>query len=136
MRFRNYTDAAAKWITFVEGEFYPDSINSAIPVYQPVLRKFGDILREERDSTELLQRIAAVRSPNLSHMVLQARGKISTCSIGCLTTQKTAALLTSSLREWGRHILSSSSWLDTIPTGVEPKRTIESADTGTSLMRF
>ena len=63
MRFRDYTDAAAKWITFVEGEFYPDSINSAIPVYQPVLRKFGDILREERDSTELLRRIAAVRSP-------------------------------------------------------------------------
>ena len=60
--FRDCTDSAAKWITFVEGEFFPDSIDLAIPIYRPVLKRFGELLTQMQDSEELLTRICAIRS--------------------------------------------------------------------------
>src|SRR4051812_21470830 len=53
--FRDYTNDQARWITFVEGKYYPDSLMAAIPIYEPVLAKFGDALGRVANSAELLQ---------------------------------------------------------------------------------
>jgi hypothetical protein len=57
--FRDYIPEATRWITFVEGDFYPDALEVATPIYEPVLTRFGELLTRARDSCELLILITA-----------------------------------------------------------------------------
>jgi hypothetical protein len=54
-------DRRAEWITFVEGAFYPDSLDAAVPIYEPVLRRFGEFLARAADSSDLLRLIDETR---------------------------------------------------------------------------
>ena len=68
---RDYTDSAAKWITIVESEFYPESLETAVPLYEPVLKRFRDVLVSSKDSKELLKRISDVSAPLLRRQLLR-----------------------------------------------------------------
>lgn len=56
-KLSDYSAQKAKQITFIEGDFYPDALETAIELYQPVLEKFGQLLKESKDSCDLFRRI-------------------------------------------------------------------------------
>jgi hypothetical protein len=51
---------ARSWITLVTGEYYPDILVHACLLYEPVLRQFGEVLRQSESSVRLLLNIAEV----------------------------------------------------------------------------
>lgn len=59
--FADYKDEAENWITLASGEYYPDILESACQLYQPVLELFGQILKSAHSSTNLFMLIAEVR---------------------------------------------------------------------------
>ena len=69
--FRDYTSDAAKWITFVEGQFYPDATVAAIPLYHPIIIRFGEMLGTATDSKDLLTRISNVSPQSLRIQLLR-----------------------------------------------------------------
>ena len=63
---QNFTDfqkTAAQWITFASGEFYPDILQQARELYQPVQVLFGQTLERSDTSEALLSAIAEVSEP-------------------------------------------------------------------------
>jgi hypothetical protein len=46
------------WITFIESEYYPDILDQAKIVYEPVLERFKDLLQQCNSSEELFLAIA------------------------------------------------------------------------------
>ena len=56
--FGEYRDHGHLWITLSNGEYYPDILVEACELYQPVLVRFGQLLKATHSSTDLLMRIA------------------------------------------------------------------------------
>lgn len=61
--FAEYKKDARNWITLVTGEYYPDILVHACHLYEPVLRQFGEVLRESESSVRLLLNIATIPTP-------------------------------------------------------------------------
>lgn len=52
---------AHAWITLASGEYYPDILPRACKLYEPVLRLFGDLLRQAHSSVALLMAISDIQ---------------------------------------------------------------------------
>lgn len=52
-RFGDYSEEKEKWIRFIESDFYPDNLEAARRKYEPILRRFGELLQLARHSKEL-----------------------------------------------------------------------------------
>ena len=61
--FADYRHDAADWITTASGDFYPDVIEPASNLYEPVLIKFGQLVDMSASSTDLLRHISDVKGP-------------------------------------------------------------------------
>lgn len=59
--FRDYQSVGDQWITIVDNPFYPDYLDAARVVYEPVLSRFGELVDEADDSADLLRRIGRER---------------------------------------------------------------------------
>lgn len=57
--FGDYRSDARRWITIFDTQFYPDTLESALAKYAPVLRSFQQLADEARNSTDLLRDIQA-----------------------------------------------------------------------------
>ncbi|MBI3836499.1 MAG: hypothetical protein HY288_01020 [Planctomycetia bacterium] len=68
---RDYTSEQAKWITFVESQYFPDSMVAGIPIYHPIIQKFGEFLSQARDSKDLLKRISDASPQSLRIQLLR-----------------------------------------------------------------
>ena len=53
----SYTEEKASWITVVDGEYYPDDLEAAIPQYESIMLTFGSLLASSVSSAELLRAI-------------------------------------------------------------------------------
>lgn len=60
--FSDYQNEAAAWITLATGDYYPDILNDACRLYEPVLVEFGQLLQRAHSSEFLFKSIAA--TPN------------------------------------------------------------------------
>ena len=58
--FSDYKDNAHNWITLVTGEYYPDILNDACLLYEPVLVMFGQLLKASESSPRLFLLISQV----------------------------------------------------------------------------
>lgn len=58
--FADYKIEAANWITLASGEFYPDILDDACTLYQPVQAMFGNLLKTSESSERLLKQITDV----------------------------------------------------------------------------
>ncbi|WJM14261.1 hypothetical protein QSJ10_15465 (plasmid) [Geobacillus stearothermophilus ATCC 12980] len=61
--FRDYQRVAAKYITFIESEFYPDYLDNARFLYGEVLNKFYELVNSSSSSIELLENISKTKDP-------------------------------------------------------------------------
>jgi len=61
--FRDYKDEAQAWITLATGEYYPDILSDACHLYEPVLIKFGMLLKSAHSSTNLFTSIMDTPNP-------------------------------------------------------------------------
>lgn len=61
--FADYKTQAHKWITLATGEHYPDILEDACKLYQPVLEMFGQLVKTSESSTRLFLRISEVKQP-------------------------------------------------------------------------
>lgn len=61
--FADYRHDAADWITTASGDFYPDVIEPASNLYEPVLIKFGQLIDMSASSSDLLRHISDVKGP-------------------------------------------------------------------------
>jgi hypothetical protein len=61
LKFRDYKQEAADWITLASGEFYPDILTDACKLYHPVLELFGQLLKTSEGSKRLLLEIANIK---------------------------------------------------------------------------
>lgn len=61
--FADYKHDSANWITLASGQFYPDILQSATALYQPVLVLFGQLLKQSDSSIHLLLQISEVKQP-------------------------------------------------------------------------
>lgn len=59
--FADYKAEGHKWITLATGEFYPDILEDACKLYQPVLELFGQLIKTSPSSTKLFMKISEVR---------------------------------------------------------------------------
>lgn len=60
--FSDYQNEAAAWITLATGDYYPDILNDACRLYEPVLVEFGQLLQRAHSSEFLFKSIA--ETPN------------------------------------------------------------------------
>lgn len=60
--FSDYQNEAAAWITLATGDYYPNILNDACRLYEPVLVEFGQLLQRAHSSEFLFKSIAA--TPN------------------------------------------------------------------------
>ncbi|NJR16462.1 MAG: bstEII [Calothrix sp. CSU_2_0] len=60
--FADYKKDAHNWITLASGEYYPDILNNACELYEPVLVLFGQLLKSSESSLRLLTKIS--ETPN------------------------------------------------------------------------
>ncbi|NJM59921.1 MAG: bstEII [Oscillatoriales cyanobacterium RU_3_3] len=60
--FADYKADAHNWITLTAGEYYPDILQEACQLYEPVLEMFGQLLRTSESSVRLLIQISEVPS--------------------------------------------------------------------------
>ena len=58
--FAEYKQEAHNWITFASGEYYPDVLEDALLLYEPVLAMFGQLLKSSESSNRLFMSIAEV----------------------------------------------------------------------------
>ena len=56
--FADYKPDGRNWITLATGEYFPDILEDACKLYEPVLVLFGQLLRSSESSTRLLMLIA------------------------------------------------------------------------------
>lgn len=59
--FADYKKEAANWITLATGEYYPDILEEACMLYEPVLRMFDKLLKTSESSDRLFMQISAVK---------------------------------------------------------------------------
>lgn len=69
--FTDYQQDAHNWITLVSGEYYPDILQSACQLYEPVLILFGQLVKSSESPVRLLMQISEV--PNQWMRVQLAR---------------------------------------------------------------
>ena len=55
--FSDFKDEKYKWVTSMEGEFYPDYLEQAMVFYKAVLIRFREIVQESKSSIDLLRQI-------------------------------------------------------------------------------
>ena len=55
--FADYKEENYKWITTLEGEFYPDYLDQAVVFYKPVVKRFRELVNESSSSKELFSKI-------------------------------------------------------------------------------
>ncbi len=55
--FRSYKDEAERWVTLASGDFYPDNLQAACRLYEPVLVEFGRLVKNSKSSSSLLSSI-------------------------------------------------------------------------------
>lgn len=60
--FSDYQHEAAAWVTLATGDYYPDILNDACRLYEPVLVEFGQLLQRAHSSEFLFKSIA--ETPN------------------------------------------------------------------------
>ncbi len=58
--FADYKAEGHNWITLATGEYYPDILQHACQLYQPVLVMFGQLLRTSESSIRLFMQISEV----------------------------------------------------------------------------
>jgi hypothetical protein len=58
--FADYRADGHTWITLASGEYYPDILEDACKLYQPVLELFGQLLKTSESSVRLFLQIAEV----------------------------------------------------------------------------
>lgn len=58
--FASYKPEGHNWITLASGEFYPDILQDACLLYEPVLVMFGQLLKSSESSTRLFTLIAEI----------------------------------------------------------------------------
>ena len=61
--FADYKTQGHKWITLATGDYYPDILDDACKLYQPVLEMFGQLVKTSESSTRLFLQISEVRPP-------------------------------------------------------------------------
>jgi len=61
--FADYKSEGHNWITLATGEYYPDILEDACALYEPVLVMFKKLLLTSESSPRLFLQIAEVRSP-------------------------------------------------------------------------
>ena len=61
--FADYWSDAEHWITLATGEFYPDILEEACALYEPVLQLFGQLVRSSESSHRLFLATTDVRQP-------------------------------------------------------------------------
>lgn len=61
--FADYKTQGHQWITLANGEYYPDILEDACRLYQPILEMFGQLVKTSESSTRLFLRISEVRQP-------------------------------------------------------------------------
>src|SRR5919198_4047706 len=91
-QFREFTAEMEKWITFVESDFYPNHLEAAKIKYEPIIKKFGELLVTATDSSglynlimrepsnrrnQLLRIFKKYVSPDISVEMLKRAGKTS-----------------------------------------------------------
>ena len=60
MKFRDYKENGANWITLATGEYYPDILEDACQLYTPVLELFKQIIKRSESSERLFLKISEV----------------------------------------------------------------------------
>lgn len=60
--FADYKPDGHNWITLMTGEYYPDILQEACQLYEPVLVMFGQLLRTSESSVRLFIQISEVPS--------------------------------------------------------------------------
>ena len=58
--FADYKTSGHTWITLASGEYYPDILEDACKLYQPVLELFGQLLRTSESSVRLFSQISEI----------------------------------------------------------------------------
>ena len=62
-QFSDYKAEGHNWITLATGDFYPDILEDAVALYQPVLVMFKKLLLTSESSTRFFMQIAEVKQP-------------------------------------------------------------------------
>ncbi len=58
--FADYKENGHQWITLATGEYYPDILQDACKLYQPVLEMFGQLIKRSESSERLFLQIVEV----------------------------------------------------------------------------
>lgn len=87
------------WITFIESEYYPDTLDQAKVVYEPILQRFGDLLQECKSSEDLLLAIAKEPGKRMVQLARVFRRYVSPDTSVEMLKHKTQA--TSIVRDFG-----------------------------------
>lgn len=58
-QFKDFAGEKRRWITTLDSPFYPDYLDEAKVVFEPVLGRFGELLVPAADSIDLFRRILA-----------------------------------------------------------------------------
>jgi len=61
--FADYKAQGHKWITLATGEYYPDILEDACRLYQPVLEMFEQLVKTSESSNRLFLQISEVQQP-------------------------------------------------------------------------
>ncbi|TGA99013.1 hypothetical protein E4665_06760 [Sporolactobacillus shoreae] len=75
--FSDYRSKATSYITFIDSEYYPDSLHEAVSLYTPVLEKFYDLVFSSTNSQELLRSIQATKQEERIQLLRLFRKYIS-----------------------------------------------------------
>lgn len=61
--FGDYKSEGKNWITLSSGDYYPDVLEDACKLYEPVLVLFGQLLKTSESSERLFLQIADIPHP-------------------------------------------------------------------------
>ncbi len=61
--FADYKDEGGRWITLASGEYYPDILVDACILFEPVIIRFGQLIKNSPSSQHLLKQIMTVPNP-------------------------------------------------------------------------
>lgn len=61
--FADYKTEGSNWITLASGEYYPDILQDACLLYEPVQVMFGQLLKSSESSVRLFMQISEVSEP-------------------------------------------------------------------------
>ena len=75
--FSDYRENAAEWLTVFETEFYPDILDQAKVLCEPIIRRFAELVGEASDSQDLLRRIAKEKNPARTQILKAFRRYVS-----------------------------------------------------------